>query len=125
MVNNGRRSTMASVLDLAFDEAELEQRKRYDDHHQNDRLRGGAAQVQPLLPILVDLENEDHRRLHRTPVGGGVDDRERVEKRVDQVDHEQEKHGWREQWQYDRPEAPPRARTVDGSGFDQRAGYGL
>src|SRR5271157_2881556 len=68
-LSNGRCSTMTSVLNLAFDEAELEQREGNDNCHQHHRLRGGATQVECLLSVLINLENKDHCRLHRPPVG--------------------------------------------------------
>src|ERR1700681_1174707 len=89
---SGRFSTMTrSVLDLALDEAELGDRERDDNRHQDHRLRGGAAEVERLHAVLIDLEHEDGGGLHRTAVGRGIADREGVEKRVDDVDDQQEK----------------------------------
>ncbi len=61
----------------------------------------------------------------RAAARGRVHDPEGVEERVDDVDHEQEERGRREQREDDGPEPLERARAVDGRGLDQRAGDGL
>ncbi len=83
-------------------------------------MRRRAAQVERLHAVLVDLEDQDRGGLHRTAAGRGIDDRERVEKRVDDVDHEQEEGRRRQHREDDRPETAGRTGAVDRGRLDQR-----
>src|SRR6266404_1755951 len=66
-VRPGRFSTMGppSVLHLALDEAELQRRQDDDDAHQDDRLRGRAAEIGGLHAVVIHLVDEDLRVLRR------------------------------------------------------------
>ena len=88
--------------------------------HQHHRLRRRAAEVEALEAVVVHLEHEDLGGLRRAAAGRCVDDRERVEERVDDVDDEQEERRRRQEREHDRHEALHRTRAVDGRGLDQR-----
>src|SRR5262249_10368436 len=73
----------------------------------------------------VHLVDQDLRRFRGPAIGGGIDDPERVEERVDDVDDEQKERRRRQQREHDRQEALDRAGAVDRGGFDQRFGNRL
>ena len=87
-----------------------------------DRLGRRAAQVEADEAVVVDLVDQDRRRL-AGPAGRGnrMDDAEGVEEGVDHVDHQQEEGGRRQQREDDGPEALDRPGAVDGRGLDQRS----
>src|SRR5436190_22014879 len=83
-VSQGRFSTTMRdhlVLHLALDVAELHHGERDDDHHQDYRLRRGAAKVRRLHAVVIHLVDQDLRRARRPALGGGVDHAEGVEER--------------------------------------------
>src|SRR4029453_3134421 len=88
-----RSSWCSSVLDLALDVAELDDRQRDDDHHQDDRLRGRASEIETLEAVRIDLVHEDFGRLCGPAARRGVDDPERIEERINDVHHEHEERG--------------------------------
>src|SRR5713101_1287801 len=114
------KSGCSCVMHPALDKAELDRGQPDDDRHQDDRLRRRAAEIEADDAVVPDLVDEDLGRLRRTALGHVVDDPERVEKRIDDVDDEQEKAGRRQERKDDRPEPPARAGAVDRRGFDER-----
>src|SRR6185436_17030962 len=86
-----------SVLHLLLNVTELQNRQRDHDHHQHHRLRRRAAEVERFEPVVIDLVDENGSFLAWPAVGGRIDDRKRLEERVDDVDHQQEKRRRRKQ----------------------------
>src|SRR5258707_14292611 len=87
MVKAGLFSTMAtSVVNLALDEAELRQRQRHHDGHQHDRLNRRSAEVERFEAVLEHLVDQDRGGGAWTAASGGVNDSERIEGRVSDVD---------------------------------------
>lgn len=80
-----------------LDEAELEGGERNDDHHQDDRLRGGRAEVQVHEAIIIDLVDQRFRRLGGAAAGNGMDDAEGIEEGVNRVDDQKEEGCRRQQ----------------------------
>ena len=112
---------MASVLHFLLDVTELNDRQRDDDHHQNNRLRRGTAQVQTDEPIAVDLVDQNVRRARRAAAGRRMDDAECVEKGVNDIHHQQEERRRGQKRKDDRPETLAGAGAIDRRRLDQRA----
>src|SRR6266581_9242411 len=106
-------------MNSALDKAELDRGQPDDDRHQYDGLRRRAAEIEPDHAVVPDLVDEDLGRLGGAALRHVMDDPEGVEKRIDDVDDEQEKAGWRQERKDDRPEPPARAGAVDRRGLDQ------
>src|SRR6266849_9293362 len=122
MVKAGLFSTMrTSVVNLALDEAELRQRQRYHDGHQHHRLNRRSAEIKRFEPVLEHLVDQDRGGVARTAGGRGVNDSERIEERVDDVDDEKEERRRPDQRQDDGAKAPCRPGAVDRRRLDQRA----
>src|SRR5215471_14375837 len=86
IIAGSRGGAGSCVMHPALDKAELDRGQRDDDRHQHRRLRRRAAEVEPDDAVVPDLVDEDFGRLRRAALGYVVDDAERVEKRVDDVD---------------------------------------
>src|SRR5215475_10717172 len=122
MVKAGLFSTMAtSVMDAALDESELRQRQRYHDRHQHHRLDRRSAEIERFEPVLEHLVDQDRGGGARTAAGRGVNDSERIEERIDDVDDEKKERRRPDQRQDDGAKAPGWSGAVDRRGFDQRA----
>src|ERR1700687_269183 len=76
------------VMHPALDEAELDRGQPDDDRHEDDLLCRRAAEVEADNAVVPDLVDEDFGRLCRAALGHVVDDPERVEKCIDDVDDE-------------------------------------
>src|SRR5215813_9381361 len=120
-VKTGLFSTMAtSVVNPALDEAELHERQRHHNGQQHDRLNRRSAEIERFEPIPEHLVDQDRGGCARAAAGGGVNDAERIEERVDDVDDEKEERRWSDQRQDDGAKSPRRSGAVDRRGLDQR-----
>src|SRR5256885_3492373 len=107
-------------MNSALDKAELDRGQSDDDCHQYDGLRRRAAEIEPDHAVVPDLVDKDFGRLGGAPLRHVMDDPERVEERVDDIDDEQEEARGRQQGKDDRPEAAARAGALARRGLDQR-----
>src|SRR5262249_22443322 len=96
-----------SILRVAAQATELEQRDQEDhgDHHPRNG-RGGAEVEEVLEAGLVEMLDDRTGRVARSPAGEHEDLAEDLE-RADDVRHEHEEEHGAEQRHRDRPEAPP------------------
>ena len=76
-----------------------------------------------LKPSVVDLVDQDGGVAGRGRPGGRINDAEGVEERVDDVDHQQEERGGRQQRELDVPEPAPGPPSM-AAASDQRLGDG-
>src|SRR5947209_11816576 len=111
-----------SVLRVAAQKPEVEERAREDLHEQHPRHRRGGAEVEEVLEGgLVEVLDHGPGRVARAAVGEDehlAEDLERADDVGDQ--HEQERRP--EQRQSDRPEASPAAGAVDRRRLVELAG---
>ena len=105
-------------MNLLLDVAKLERGQRHHDHHQDHRLRRRAAEIGADLAVLKHLVDQRLRGAVGAAAGRGVDDAERVEEHVGDVDDDQEEGGRRQQRKDDGPEPPHRPGAVDRGGLD-------
>src|SRR5216684_2767126 len=80
-----------------------------------------CAAMERFEPVLEHLIDQDRGGGPWTAAGRGVDDSERIEERVDDVDDEKEERRRPDQRQDDGAKAPGRPGAVDRRRFDQRA----
>src|SRR5215213_4951822 len=106
----------------ALYETELHEGEQDHHDHQDYRLRRGATEILAAETVIVDLPHQDVGGLAWTTLGQRADDAEGAEEGVDDVDHQQEEAGGRQQRENDVPEAPAWAGPVDGGGLDQGLG---
>src|SRR5262245_3838157 len=111
IVSQGRFSTIGpSIVNPPLDVAELHDGQGDDD--EDGRLCGRDAEILATETVLVDLEDQDLGRLTRPALGERIDDAERVEEGIDDVDDHQEEAGRRQQREDDGPEPPPRSGAI-------------
>src|SRR5689334_21565244 len=79
------------IMNSAFDKAELDRGQPDDDCHQYDGLRRRAAEIEPDHAVVPDFIDKNLGRLRRAALRHVVNDPERVEERVDDVDDEEKK----------------------------------
>ena len=66
----------------ALDQAELDGGERHDDDHEDHRLGRRAAEIERHLAVVIDLVDQDLRRLSGAAGGYGMNDAEGVEVRL-------------------------------------------
>src|SRR5690606_19688721 len=113
------------VVDLSVDVTELHHREQNDDEHQDDGLRRGGTDVQPLEAGGVNLIDQNGGGGAGPALRHDVNDGEGIEKGINDVHHQKEEGGGRQQRKNDGPESAHRPRPVDGGGFQQGARNGL
>src|SRR5215470_18262049 len=95
-----------SILRMAAQQPELEQREQEDYDEEHPRHRGGGAEVEEVLEgRLVEVLDDRTGRVARTAAGEHEHLAEDLE-RADDVGHEHEEEDRAEQRHRDRPEAP-------------------
>src|SRR5438105_1368344 len=102
-----------SIVDIPLDVAELDDGQRADQEHEDDGLRGRAAEVERLESVAVDLEDQCRRGAARSAAGGRVDDRERIAEGVDEIRDDQKEGRRHEQRQHNGTQAHEALRAVE------------